>query len=335
MTDTVRRSLQWLVIALVIGFWLWFVVRHGAELAAYPWPAATAGSVAALALSEGAAVLYFLGLALGWTLLLRRMGEPMPWGRGARIWFSSTFMRYVPGNVWHVVGRVVLGGAAGASKTRLLVSTTVEQVLTLLGAVVVLAFSLPGWPWLTLSQAGLPTGQEDASSFAGYWLLLILVPLGLIVLHPIVLERSLNLALRLARRPPLRLDLRYADILLLLAWYAATTALSGLSLCLVVAGLTSLPLAHWPMVIGVAAGAWAIGYLSFLTPTGLGVREGAMTALLALIVPLPVAAVASLLARLVSSLGEAACVVSANGATWWRLRRQPDQPQETQRRGRS
>jgi len=307
-----RRLVQWMVIALVVGFWLWFVVRNGAELVTYPWQVATAGSAAALVLAGGAAMLYFLGLALGWTLLLRRMGEPMPWGRGARIWFSSTFMRYVPGNVWHVVGRVVLGGAAGASRTRLLVSTTVEQVLTVLAAVVVFALSLPAWP-----AGSLPLLGEGQGGGWTVWLL-ALVPLGLIALHPAILERSLNLALRLARRgrPPLDLRLRYGDILLLLIWYAATTALSGLSLCLVVTGLTSLPLAHWPMVTGIAAGAWAIGYLSFLTPTGLGVREGAMTALLALIVPLPVATVASLLARLVSSLGEAVWVAVASGVAW-------------------
>jgi len=305
-----RRLVQWVVIALVVGFWAWFVARNGAALAAYPWQV----DPAALLLAAGASALYFLGLALGWTLLLRRMGEPMPWVQGARIWFSSTFMRYVPGNVWHVVGRVVLGGAADASKTRVLVSATVEQVLTVLAAVIVFAFSLPFWPG-TVNQpeaAALPTGT--------WWLLLALVPLGLVVLHPAVLGRMLNLALRLVRRPPLDLGLRYLDILLLLAWYTATTVFSGLSLCLVVAGLTPLPWAHWPLVAGVAAGAWAIGYLSFLTPTGLGVREGVMVALLALIVPLPVATVASLLARLVSSLGEAAWVVTANGVDWWARR---------------
>jgi glycosyltransferase 2 family protein len=52
-----------------------------------------------------------------------------------------------------------------------------------------------------------------------------------------------------------------------------------------------------------------VGYLSFITPSGLGVREGVLTALLALVYPLPVAIVASLLFRLMCTLGEFAAIL--------------------------
>lgn len=296
-----RRFAQWAVITLVVGFWVWFMARNITELMAYPWQV----NLVALVLAGGVAALYFLCLALGWTLMIRRMGEPMPFGAGVRIWFLSTFMRYVPGNLWHVVGRIVMGGELGVSRTKIFVSTAVEQVLQVLSALVVFAFLLPFWPQTAnlVDSVGLPV--------EAWWLMAALVPLGLVALYPPILEWGLNLALRLVRRPPLELGLRYADILLLLGWHVLTTIVNGLSACLVVGGLTLLPLEHWPMIAGIAAGAWAIGYLSLLTPTGLGVREGAMTALLVLVMPLPVATVASLLARIVSSLGEVTCVAAA------------------------
>lgn len=119
-------------------------------------------------------------------------------------------------------------------------------------------------------------------------------------------------AIRL-NRPELAWKYTYGELLILLLAYVGATLFSGLALFTVLWGLTPISLTHVPLVIGAAALAWAVGYLSFLTPSGLGVREALLVALLAQLYPLPVAIVSSLLFRLVATLGEVLAVALAWG----------------------
>jgi len=70
-------------------------------------------------------------------------------------------------------------------------------------------------------------------------------------------------------------------------------------------------MAMLPLCIGIYAIAWDFGFITFITPSGLGFRELAITALFALSLPsVPVALVAilALLSRAVSTLAELLCV---------------------------
>lgn len=78
----------------------------------------------------------------------------------------------------------------------------------------------------------------------------------------------------------------------------------GLALIVLLKGFGQIVLPNFVYVIGCSAIAWVIGYISFITPSGLGVREGTLAALLALMYPMPVAIVASLLFRIVCTIGE-------------------------------
>jgi hypothetical protein len=53
-----------------------------------------------------------------------------------------------------------------------------------------------------------------------------------------------------------------------------------------------------PAFAGIFAGAWVLGFLSFLAPGGLGVREGILVYLLGFHLPSHVAIVVTLLSRL-------------------------------------
>ena len=77
-----------------------------------------------------------------------------------------------------------------------------------------------------------------------------------------------------------------------------------------VAPLAATPLLALPICIGIYAIAWDIGFVSFITPSGLGFREGAIVGLFALALPLPgaLAAILAVLSRLVSTLAELVCV---------------------------
>ena len=67
------------------------------------------------------------------------------------------------------------------------------------------------------------------------------------------------------------------------------------------------PIAALPICVGIYAIAWDIGFVSFITPSGLGFREGAIGLLFALalpVLPTSLGAIIALLSRFVSTLAE-------------------------------
>jgi len=133
----------------------------------------------------------------------------------------------------------------------------------------------------------------------------------LVVLYPRVLNWLLNLALRLLKRDPVILTLRYVDILLItLAWSVSWLVAGGAFYVLLLALWPGTPLVALPICIGIYAIAWDIGFVSFITPSGLGFREAAIVGLFALALPLPagLGTIMAFLSRLVSTLAELICV---------------------------
>jgi uncharacterized membrane protein YbhN (UPF0104 family) len=71
------------------------------------------------------------------------------------------------------------------------------------------------------------------------------------------------------------------------------------------------PLAALPVCIGIYAIAWDFGFVTFITPSGLGFRELAIGVLFALALPFvpgALVAVIALLSRVVSTFAELLCV---------------------------
>jgi hypothetical protein len=134
---------------------------------------------------------------------------------------------------------------------------------------------------------------------------LFAVPLGLLLLQPRVLQGVLNWILARFHRPALEVTMTWGRIWLLLLRYIVVWLIQGLAFATLVRALAPLPLAGVPYVAAAWVAAYVIGFLSLLTPSGLGVREGVIVLLLAAILPQPVAAVIAILARLWTIAGEA------------------------------
>jgi uncharacterized membrane protein YbhN (UPF0104 family) len=283
-----RRS-RWVgpvALLLVAGFWALFLGRQLRALAQYAWRF----DPASLAIALGFAALYHLTLAFCWSWLLRRMGGGLPYRQALRVWQSSMLARYVPGNVWHILSRMALAERLGTPPARVLASSTLEQALNVIGALALAGLTFPFW--------GLPATDQ-------FWLL-ALVPLGLLALHPRLAGGALAWAARRFNRPQLAWRYRYREILLATAGYMLAMAWVGLALYATLSGLAHVTPAQLPLYIGTGALAWAVGYLSFLTPSGLGVREGMLVLILSQVMPVPAAVVGSLLYRLVVTLAELA-----------------------------
>src|SRR5438552_2820157 len=221
-----------------------------------------------------------------------------------RIYLSSEFVRYIPGNVWHVLTRILWVGKYGVSRPVAFASMAIELITKLAAGILVFSVSLLFWQDFGKLGSLLHGSLLDILGIAS----IIALFIGL---HPRILNGVLNWALLRMKREPIQLTLCYSDILFItLAWCASWIVAGTAFYVLLLALWPAAPIVAWPICIGIYAIAWDIGFVSFITPSGLGVREAAIVGLFALALPLPagLASIMALLSRLVSTLAEVVCV---------------------------
>jgi uncharacterized membrane protein YbhN (UPF0104 family) len=257
-----------------------------------------------------------LSYPLIWRSVLRRLGQSLSLPKSVRIYLASEFVRYIPGNVWHVLTRILWAEREGIPKSIGFISMMVELVTKLAGAALVFAVTLLFWPHI----------EALGQVFSGQTALLLgigVIPVLLVLLQPRLLNWCLNRALKLLRRPAITLPMRYQDVLVVTFWWCASWALGGLAFYLLLLGIAGPETAGGlgpalltlALCIGIYALGWDIGFLSFITPSGLGFREGAIILLLGLAAVTPTVALATVIAflsRILATLAELLCVGGAH-----------------------
>ncbi len=297
-----KRILQIGLPIAILGFFLNFVVGQWKQLAAHPFQ----WNPWLIVLAFAGFLLQELSYGLIWQAVLNCLGARINLRTSLRIYLASEFVRYIPGNVWHVLARILWVGKYGVSRPIAFTSMTIELITKLAAGAFIFACSLLFWGSLGTVHT-LFLGKSFLAVLGVLLLLLLLV-----FLHPRVLGGLLNTALRLLKKEPIVLSLRYNDILLVtgawcISWIIAGSAFYILTLAL----WPTLPLASLPICIGIYAIAWDIGFLTFITPGGLGFREGAIEGLFVLslsTLPLALGPIIAILSRLVSTLAELVCV---------------------------
>ena len=96
----------------------------------------------------------------------------------------------------------------------------------------------------------------------------------------------------------------FRSLLGLLAFYMFSWVVNGIGFYLLIKSFYATPLSLILPLTGAFAVSWIIGFLSLITPSGLGIREGILTFLLGFYFPLPIAIIISLVSRLWIILGE-------------------------------
>ncbi len=234
-----------------------------------------------------------------WRRIVIALGAYFEFGFGARVWFLSNLTRYIPGNVWQVATMMALVEEKGVSKTNALLSQVIYTALALAIA------GLLGLMFL-LVRPDLLSGVLPAPVTAAAPLVIVLVFSAVIIgfALPITQRALVALTARVMRRqvvapPPTFARGLVPPIFSLLMWLT-----NGVAFFLFVHSITPLPLDQLPAFVTMNAGAYWIGYVSFITPSGLGFREGALALMLATFLPTPVAIALSLVARLWTTAGE-------------------------------
>ena len=219
-----------------------------------------------------------------WGRVLRRFDHPpVAAGMLQRIWFLSSLARYIPGKIFQFLAVAQLGSAAGLSGAVLLTSLIVQTGMTLLAALLLAAWTLTGALFPALSEVAVGVAATV---------------LSVLCVHPRFLNGALGVIPRLLKKEVIRWNGSWADGVGLLALSGVSWMLYGGAYYLFLASLADVPARAVPMLSGVNALSFVIGYLSFVTPAGAGVREAAMTQLLLPLVPEPVGAVLAIASRL-------------------------------------
>lgn len=283
---TLRPWLSAGVFVLALAFLATLLASQWQQLQAFAWQVTPGWVLLAL-------VILWLTWLLElnqWRFILGRLGGPLPYRRAAQIWFLSNIIRYIPGNVWQFLGMAEMAAANGVPRLVTLASIAIHQAISTLAGLVLAA--------LYFASTGTVTWLDTLRP------LLWLAPLALVFLHPRILQWALNWALALVKRPAVQVTLTLRDLLRLFGAYLVVWLGFGLGFAALVRAFMPLPAGAVPWLIAAFAAAYVLGYLSMLTPSGLGVREGVLVLLLEPLLPAPLPVVIALAARIWMTLGE-------------------------------
>jgi hypothetical protein len=220
---------------------------------------------AALFAAAGIILATYAMLITAWRAVLLGWGERLAYPQAARIWTLSNLARYIPGRIWQIAGMAAMAQQAGVSPWAAAGSAVVVQLLAIATGALVTGIAAP--------QAGQPVLIAAAGLAAAA------VAAGLA--WPPATRRLARTLSALTRRE-VRLEPVAAGPLLLstgittLAWAAY-----GLALYFFVQGVLGEPRLGVVAAVGAFTASYLVGLLLVFTPGGLGVREGAIYALLA------------------------------------------------------
>ncbi len=282
-TQNFRRILGWSVIAILLVFLGKYIADASEEIGDMIFDMKVAW-IPPLLLVLCVMNLVSAGL---WASLVRSMEKRLSMARLTAIWHQPLLGKYIPGSIWVHVGRIYHLRQAGLSIKTAAYASAIEQMTVLASSAFVVALS----PGLFL-ELGLPG-----------WTGILVLPLLVASFLPDLVAHALwklgfqSVDLRMEQRPSrfflvvylgghvIRALLGGPYILLMLMIFGQATA-----------GLDMLGLAS------IAAASFVIGYISLLTPGGIGVKEGILILLLSQYIPLPAAVVIAVSGRFWSFL---------------------------------
>lgn len=255
-----------------------------------------------------------------WRLLLRLLGSQLPFGPATRIWFFAAVVRYIPGNIWQPLSLTLQCQQWRIRPETSLTSLVFYQAVILLAATPIAAiyFGLTGnWGLLTTLLQGAAPLLIGLSA----------IPVILFLAKPEMLVGLINWALQKLGRPTISttlstprllglLVLAATDWLLWGASFAALTFALGQPTASTTDNLSALgAMLHLTAVFPIA---YVIGFLSLITPSGIGVREGALYLLLVPLFDGGLITIAALATRLWTIFGEVVMALLTGMVGPWR-----------------
>lgn len=292
------RLLGYIVLFASAGYLLTTLSRHADALPAMTWKGPT---IPILVACLGLYLAQVSAAGLAWHFWLAAAREPSHPRLAVSLFAISQFAKYVPGGIAQHLARVALGERHGLSPPGMIVTIALEQSwalvagITVAAAATLLLGSIANDAWLPSSVRLLPLVS-----------MALIVPLAILWLggrhRPALLNRWLG-AWRFAHPKP-------GTVSLCLLLYAAGLANAGWSIDLIARYMLNIEESHTVRAIGVFAVAWVAGFVTPVSPGGIGVREAVLLAGLTPVYGSGAALAAAVTHRLLTAVGDGlACLL--------------------------
>jgi len=262
-----------------------------------------------------------------WHWLLQDWGLTLGGRWAVRVYLLTNVAKYLPGNVWHFVGRVRAIQQAGGTLGQSVVSVVAEPLVMAVAALGIGAV----FSWLSWVVPGTNAASVSASNvrFNELWWhfgLLVGWAIALYLLHPNRLNPRLAQMSRLRLRWLTDDPLKEASSLLELEGYPIRPLLGemgfvlgrSLGFIVVVMALAPVSLADCPVLVSAFCLAWLLGLVVPGAPGGVGIFEATATALLSGHLPIGVIVGSVICYRMMGTLAEliGAIVVWMQAKLW-------------------
>jgi len=284
-----------IAISIIAGaYYIYVLINHLSQLPSIELNAKTA------AVFSLTVAMYMTIIAIGgtaWHLLLRYYRQNISWFDTQVIYGQAQFGKYIPGNVAHHIGRVLLSRKYGISAQVAIGSMVLEVIWTIAaGVAIALIFSLGN------SKSAI---AADQLPFRYYIALAILIVTSIL---PYLLLRFVRQYLpALSDRLSVINRLGLPDIkslLLVMSLSIMTFLVVGAVLGFQARYLFDIQGVEYFLLAGIFSWAWIAGFITPGAPAGLGVRDAVLLAALTPLYGTGVAIGLSMTLRIVTTLGD-------------------------------
>lgn len=292
------RAVRVAAILLVVGFSFYYLGRNILQglddLLATAMRINYFSLAISLLLTAGATILG----AWEWQLLLRGLGHDLGARKGMRIHLLANVAKYAPGYLWQILGKVYLSERQSVSRKRAVGSVGVEfSLIVATGTLLAL---------VTLPSTGL-LGSSLLPSLGPGLALILVPPAALPFLLPLLQRVSSWSQIR--ERFPIVSELDYTSLVGVTVAIYLTWLVLGAGFVLLIGSVYPISINDIPRYIFALTVSFILGLLALFAPSGIGVRESAMAFLLGSCMPLSVASVIAILARVVTMLADVASFI--------------------------
>ncbi|MBN2071675.1 MAG: flippase-like domain-containing protein [Candidatus Krumholzibacteriota bacterium] len=284
------------IMAAVIYFWYGYVRRNWSDLSTGHWDISWKTAVVSATLVFSG---YILRACLWAPMLYELTGQRIPVSRAFRVSAIAWMGRYIPGKLWSVAGKAYL-----SARDREMIPMTGMAVI-----VEILWFQLGG---VLIAGVMLLLSRSIFIQGTNLFLMAAMLVVGIALCHPGIFFRASNFVLAMMRRPGIERRPRYRVMLAVMAGNMATFLLWAAGFLVLAGNFSDINADLFPVVTGVFAAAWVIGFFMLLVPAGIGVRESILAFGLGPVFPSAAALISLVLAsRILMTLVELICFLLA------------------------
>lgn len=232
-------------------------------------------------------VFYYFFRAFLWQIIIKEKGVKLPLKELAFVYSSAQLKRFVPGNIWSFLGMTVAFSERGVPKKVIMSSFLIEIEFLLIAGVILSLFCLR----FILSFFNL--------NYFSVLIIIIAAIITILILLIIIFKKKvINLIKKLIPDFSLKKYFVFISIsIICLIFFGLGTYFS-------ISSISFLSPHYLLTFVSFFVLSLLIGYLSVITPMGLGVREGVITLGLSKFIAFDMAALGSIFARIFLIISE-------------------------------